>query len=194
MLFVYIAYQLLMYINTLISLSSRASPMALWKRNCLQCMRHRRHGFDPWVGKIPWRRKWQPTPAFLPEKPHGRRRLAGYSLWGHIESDMTEWLNRETASVLGFPGGTSNTECLPVQEAYEMWDWSVVSKIPWRKAWQPTPIFLPRGSHGEDPSGVYSVVLHRVWHDRSNLAHMHSLSSIWNICISLSYYKWCLIE
>ena len=39
----------------------------------------RRHGFDPWIGKIPWRRKWQPTPVFLPEKLCGRRSLAGYS-------------------------------------------------------------------------------------------------------------------
>ena len=36
-------------------------------------------GFDPWVGKIPWRRKWQPTPVFLPGKSHGQRSLAGYS-------------------------------------------------------------------------------------------------------------------
>ena len=46
-------------------------------------------GFDPWVGKIPWRRKWQLTPVFLPGKFHGRRSLAGYSPWGRKESDMT---------------------------------------------------------------------------------------------------------
>ena len=44
-----------------------------------QCRRLRRHGFNPWVGKIPWSRKWQPTPIFLPGKFHGQRRLAGYS-------------------------------------------------------------------------------------------------------------------
>ena len=38
--------------------------------------------FHPWVGKIPWRRKWQPTPIFLPEKSHGQRSLVGYSPWG----------------------------------------------------------------------------------------------------------------
>ena len=49
------------------------------KRICLQ---RRRPGFDPWVGKIPWRRtKWQPTPLFLPGESHGHRRLAGYSPW-----------------------------------------------------------------------------------------------------------------
>ena len=45
---------------------------------------------DPWVGKIPWRRKWQPIPVFLPEKSHGQRSLAGYSPWGRKESDMTK--------------------------------------------------------------------------------------------------------
>ena len=45
----------------------------------LQCGRP---GFDPWVGKIPWRRKWQPTPVLLPGKFHGRRSLVGYSPWG----------------------------------------------------------------------------------------------------------------
>ena len=39
----------------------------------------RRHGFNPWVGKIPWRRKWQPTPVFFSGKSHGQRRLVGYS-------------------------------------------------------------------------------------------------------------------
>ena len=45
--------------------------------------------FDPWVGKIPWRRKWQPTPVFLPGKPHGWRSLAGYSPWGYKELDKS---------------------------------------------------------------------------------------------------------
>jgi len=43
----------------------------------------RRHGFDPWVEKIPWRRKWQLTLVFLPGKSHGQRSLAGYSPCGH---------------------------------------------------------------------------------------------------------------
>ena len=57
---------------------------------CLQC---RRPGFAPWVGKIPWRREWQPTPVFLPREFHGQRRLAGYSPWGPKESDTTELLH-----------------------------------------------------------------------------------------------------
>ena len=48
--------------------------------------------FDPWVGKIPWRRVWQPIPEFLPGKSHGQRGLEGYSPWGLKESDTTERL------------------------------------------------------------------------------------------------------
>ena len=47
-------------------------------------------GFDPRLRKIPWRRKWQPTPVLLLGKSHGWRSLVGYSPWGHKESDMTE--------------------------------------------------------------------------------------------------------
>ena len=45
-----------------------------------------------WVGKSPWRRKWQPALIFLPGKPHGQRSLVGYSPWGHEESDTAEQL------------------------------------------------------------------------------------------------------
>ena len=46
--------------------------------------------WETWVGKIPWRRKWQPTPVFLPGESRGQRSLVGYSPWGHKESDTTE--------------------------------------------------------------------------------------------------------
>ena len=49
-----------------------------------------RRGFNPWVGKVPWRRAWQPTPVFLPGESHGQRSLVGYSPWGRKESDMIE--------------------------------------------------------------------------------------------------------
>ena len=57
------------------------------KESVCQC---RLLGFDPWVGKIPWSRQWQPTPGFLPGKSNGQGSLAGYSPWGHKESDITE--------------------------------------------------------------------------------------------------------
>ena len=51
----------------------------------------RRHGLDPWVRKIPWRRTWQPTPVFLPGEFQRQRRLMGYSSWGHkrVRQDFT---------------------------------------------------------------------------------------------------------
>ena len=49
-----------------------------------------RHGLNPQVGKIPWRRAWQTIPVFLPGKLHGQRNLVGYSPWGHKELDTTE--------------------------------------------------------------------------------------------------------
>ena len=55
-----------------------------------KCRRHKRRRFSPWVGKIPWRRRWQPTPVFLPGESHGQRSLVVYSPWDHKESDMTE--------------------------------------------------------------------------------------------------------
>ena len=51
--------------------------------------------FDPWVGKIPWRRARQPTPVFLPGESHGQWSLMGYSPSSCKESDTTEWLNND---------------------------------------------------------------------------------------------------
>ena len=53
-------------------------------------VQRRRWRFDPWVGKIPWRRKWQLTPVFLTRKSHEQWSLAGYSSWGSKELDMTD--------------------------------------------------------------------------------------------------------
>ena len=51
-----------------------------------------RPGFDPWVRKIPWRRKRQPAPVVLPGRSHGQRSLLGYSLWG-LKKSQTGQLN-----------------------------------------------------------------------------------------------------
>ena len=79
---------------------------------------------DTWVGKTPWRSKWQPTPVFLPEEFHGQRSLAGYSPWSWKQSDMTEQLT------LFFLGGNfwwpcfltklavNENYCLPVTGSY----------------------------------------------------------------------------
>ena len=56
------------------------------------CLQFGRPGFNPWVRKIPWRRKWQPTPVLLPGESHGGRSLGGYSPWDGKESDMAKQL------------------------------------------------------------------------------------------------------
>ena len=58
---------------------------ACQRRRCKRC------GFNRWVRRTPWSRKWQPTPVFLPGESRGQRSLAGYSSLGHKESDTTEW-------------------------------------------------------------------------------------------------------
>ena len=85
------------FFSVALSLSLLLAPFPVLRLPCwlsgkepvCQCRRHR---FDLWVRKIPWRRKWQPTPVSLLGESHGQRSLAGYSPWGHKESNMTEWL------------------------------------------------------------------------------------------------------
>ena len=96
----------------------------------------------------------------LPKEFHGQRSLVGYSPWGHKELDMTERLTHSEAS--GFPGGTSGKE-LPVSAGdirdtgFDSW----VGRIPWRKAWQPTPVFLPGEFHGQRSLVGYSPWGHK---------------------------------
>ena len=60
--------------------AQRASQLVLViKKPTCQCRRHKICGFEPWVGKILWRRAWQPSPVFLPGESHRQRSLAGYS-------------------------------------------------------------------------------------------------------------------
>ena len=89
--------------------------------------------FDPWVGKIPWRRKWQLTPVFLLGKSHRQRRLAGYSPWGCKESNTAERLTHtrhyaqcfEFISDLKAPNHCGVAQWyrihLQMQEMQEMW-------------------------------------------------------------------------
>ena len=83
------------YLVFYLSLSHKYS-LPWWlcgKEPTCQCRRCR---FNSWVRKIPWRRKWQPTPVFLPGESHGQRSLVGYSPWGCKESDTTEQLNNRS--------------------------------------------------------------------------------------------------
>ena len=78
--------------NELADFNLLLQKRALWwlggKESACRCRRYSSHGSEPWVGKISWRKKWQPAPLFLPGKFHGQRSLVGgYGPWGHKESN-----------------------------------------------------------------------------------------------------------
>ena len=117
------------------------------KESACQCRRHKRCGFDPWVRKIPWRKKRQPTPVFLPGKFHGQRKLVGYNQWSIKESDMTEWLSTHTVwstelQYLYFKPRMSRSNC---KSSGDVAGTAILFKV---CKWQPTPVFLPGESHG----------------------------------------------
>ena len=95
-----------------------ASLVAQMVKNPLQCGRP---GFDPWVGKIPWRSTCQPTPVCLPGEFHGQRNLVGYNPWGTKESDMTEWLS--TAQHSTFSANPLATWCKELTHWKRPWCW-----------------------------------------------------------------------
>ena len=80
----------------------------------------RRLGFNPWVGKIPWRREWQPTPVFLPGESQGQRSLVGYGAWGCKELDTTERLMQVTYKI----AAKCHRHVLP-QASQELQSWKV---------------------------------------------------------------------
>ena len=90
--------------------------------------------FDPWVGKIPWRREWLPTPVFWPGEFLGL-----YSPWGLKESDTTEQLSLPT----WYNGKESACQCKRCK--FNPW----IGKIPWGRNEQLTSVFLPGNFHGQ---------------------------------------------
>ena len=93
------------------------------KESTCQC---RRHGFDPWAGKMPWRRAWRSTAVCLPGESHGQRSPVGYSSWGCIESDMTEYagaycLTTSLASIIMVTVDISNRFQTLIKIAVMIW-------------------------------------------------------------------------
>ena len=83
-------------VNSLLGgISHYSNTEGRWLSGKESACQRSRHGFDPWVRKIPWRKKWQPTPGFLPGESHGQRSLTGYSPRGHKELDMTKQMNTQ---------------------------------------------------------------------------------------------------
>ena len=115
---------------------------------------------------MPWRRKWQPTPAFLPGESQGQGSLVGCRLWGRTESDTTEVIYLAAAAatciyvyVCLYVCGASiwwlsdkESACQCKRCRFSPW----VRKIFWRRKWPPTPVFLPGKSHGQRSLVGYS--------------------------------------
>ena len=119
----------------------------------------KRHEFDRWVGKIPWRRKWQPTPAFLPGESPGQRRSLSrirlkwlttleYNCFTMGEKAMAPHSSTVARKIpwMEEPGRLQSMGSLRVRH-----DWatslSLSTFMHWRRKWQPTPVFLPGESH-----------------------------------------------
>ena len=88
--------------NTVLTLqtSEQRPRLRWWCSGKESTCQGRKHGFDPWVRKIPCRRKWQPALVFLPGKSHGQRSLVGYSPQGRKDSDTTEVTEHSTCLAL----------------------------------------------------------------------------------------------
>ena len=115
-----------------------------------QCRRPKTCSFAPWVGKIPWRRAWQPTPVFLPGESHGQRSLVGYSPRGRKESDTTEGTSHA--------GTRSSLRCISVA-SFLLSLVFISCVIPPKHLWDPSVQF----SHSVV---FHSLQSHRLQHDR----------------------------
>ena len=113
--------------------------MAQTVKNCLQCGRP---GLNPWVGKMPWRRAWQPSPLLLPGEFLQTEEPGGLQSMGHKELDTTEQLS--TTEVRWLRGKEPPCQCRRCESGFS----PRVGKIPWRGKWHPTPVFLLGKAHG----------------------------------------------
>ena len=109
------------------------------------CLQYRRARFNPWMGKFPWRKKWQPPPVFLSGKFLGQRSLVGYNPWSHKESDTTKLLTPSLSKLSQRQGSHLSTNGLFSLSASCSWSWIFTvtpNRYPWRgvygdglKAW-----------------------------------------------------------
>jgi len=151
------------------TLFKRAALVAQWQR--IHLPMQETWGFDLWVGKTPWRRKWQPNPVFLPEKPYRQKSLVGYSLlllllshFSHVWLCATPWLAAHQAPPsLGFSRQEHWSGLLfpsPMHES-KNWKWScsVMSDSSWPHGLQPTRLLRPWDFPGKSTGmGCHSLL------------------------------------
>ena len=102
--------------------------------------------FNPWVGKILWRRKWQPTPVLLPGKSHRWRSMVGYSPWGHKKSDTTEQLHSLTHWTHSGSWALVSAPFWPTSELSPELSILISKHLMGSSTWQNSKIFKPNTS------------------------------------------------
>ena len=133
-------------------------------------------GSVPGFGRSLGEGNGNPLPYFCLENSMDKWSWLDYSSWGLEESNMTEWLMVLLHCPLGFPSGSVVKRiCLQCRRCrrhcFNPW----VGKITWRRAWKPTPVFLPwRIQWKEEPGVLQSIESHRIGHDWANWACMHT--------------------
>ena len=122
-------------------------PQYSWTSLVAQKVKNLPAVWETWVWPLdwedPWRRAWQPTLVFLPGEFHAQRSLEGHSPWG-----CKEWLSTHIKA-MGLPRWHSGKEPACQSRRHETRVQSLGWEDPWRRAWQPTPVFLPEKSHGQ---------------------------------------------
>ena len=157
--------------------------LSLWQRTngaargiCIPVVRRARHNAQNVVSKGGWLQIWTGDlgDAVAVRYPN---------LSSHASSmSILQYTCPFSAIQTGFPGGTSGKEPACQRKRHKRCGFNTcVRKIPWRRAWQPTPVFLPgEFSWTEEPGGIQSIALQRVGHNWSNLAcaHTHKLALV----------------
>ena len=135
-------------------------------------------GFNPWVGKISWRREWLPIPVLLDGEFHAQRSLVCYSPWGRKEADMTEWLLLSLFQMV---------KRLPT--TWESRVWPLGRKDPLEKEMATHSSFLSWRIPGKgEPGGLPSMGLQRVGHNWSDLAMISRRRRRWGDNLFLLKY------
>ena len=99
------------------------------KESTCQCRRHKRCGFYPWVRKNPWRRKWQPTPVFLPGKFHGQRSMVGCSPWSRERVGHDLVIKQQQQQQVLF----SNSRPLLYYHHFRLYTWTLPDGQHWKQ-------------------------------------------------------------
>ena len=117
------------------------------KESTCQCRRCRRHGFDPWIRKIPWRRKWQPIPGFLPEKPKDRR-----AWWATVQRVTKSRIRLRNWAHRTVPGALASSEHVVLigavtyiscnNHCHLEWSWQRKKEV-WNREGDITWVFAP---------------------------------------------------